>query len=177
MLALDNIQWIRENSEEDVIADASRISLPELRSGKRKFYIFSVNKRVDDTAGVKKMYHQARLTKPEPLPGTTLMRVDPDDPGSCTILWTLPQSESYGSVQGRETIWQPVRLRLRTEVLARPREHDAEGKDDPSEDVRFATSTEGLDNKKPERSSTPWPRRDLVDETLIHLAGRGVFRQ
>ena len=41
------------------------------------------------------MYHQPRLTRPEPLPGTTLIKVDPNEPELATIIWTLPQEENF----------------------------------------------------------------------------------
>jgi len=131
--ALDNIQWIRENSEEDYCRCIQNL-IARAPFGKRKFYIFTVIKRVDDVSGVKKMYHQARLTKPEPLPGTTLMRVDPDDPGSCTILWTLPQIESMGLYKegklfGNQFVYDCVQQFLHDRESMMRKEHD-----DPSED-------------------------------------------
>ena len=53
-------------------------------------------KRVDDLSGIKKMYMQPRLTKPEPLPGTTLMHVDPKNPTYAKIIWTLPNENTFG---------------------------------------------------------------------------------
>jgi hypothetical protein len=42
------------------------------------------------------MYHQARLTKPEPFPGSTLLWCDPNNAGNITIVWTLPNQENFG---------------------------------------------------------------------------------
>lgn len=59
------------------------------------FYIFQFIKRVDDGSGIKKMYHQPRLTRPEPVGGTTLIRVDPKNPEQMKIVWTLPNRENF----------------------------------------------------------------------------------
>jgi hypothetical protein len=133
MYALDNIQWIRENSEEDYCRCIQNL-IARAPFGKRKFYIFTVIKRVDDVSGVKKMYHQPRLTKPEPLPGTTLMRVDPSDPGVCTILWTLPQTENmglydHGKIFGDKFVYDCVQL-FKSDPASMMRPET----DDPSED-------------------------------------------
>jgi hypothetical protein len=90
-----NIEFFKQNSEQDYCKTIRNI-ISSAPFGKRKFYIHSFVKRVDDTSGVKKMYHHPRLTKPEPLPGGTLMRVDPDDIDKVTILWTLPNHENFG---------------------------------------------------------------------------------
>lgn len=90
----DNIEYFKQNSEKDY-SDCIQNIIQSNPFGDNKFYIFSFVKRVDDVSGIKKMYHQARLTKPEPLPGTTLLRVDPRDPGAATIIWTLPNEESF----------------------------------------------------------------------------------
>lgn len=90
----DNIDFFRNNSEEDYCKMVQKIILSNPFKG-NKFYIFQFPKRVDDNSGIKKMYHQARLTKPEPLPGTTLLRCDPRNPDEVEILWTLPQKENF----------------------------------------------------------------------------------
>lgn len=59
-------------------------------SGK-KFYIFSFIKLKD-----KQRFHQPRLTKPEPIPGATLIRVDPKNPEQMELKWTLPSQEYFG---------------------------------------------------------------------------------
>ncbi len=90
----DSIQNFKENSE----TDWTRCVQELIRSkpfGDNKFYIFMFVKRVDDTSGIKKMFHQPRLTKPEPIPGTTLLRVDPRNPTDATIIWTLPNQENF----------------------------------------------------------------------------------
>lgn len=92
---MENVQFFKENSEDDYVKCIQNM-ITSQPFGNNKFYIFSFIKRVDDVAGIKKMYHQARLTKPEPLPGSTLIRVDPRDPGTCHILWTLPNQENFG---------------------------------------------------------------------------------
>lgn len=90
----DSIENFRQNSESDwtkCVQDLVR-SKP---FGNNKFYIFMFVKRVDDVSGIKKMFHQPRLTKPEPLPGTTLLRVDPSKPEEAVIIWTLPNQENF----------------------------------------------------------------------------------
>lgn len=91
---MENTQFWKENSEADYVRCIQNI----IRSkpfGENKFYIFSFVKRVDDITGVKKMYHHPRLTKPEPVPGSTLMRVDPNNPEQAKIIWTLPNQENF----------------------------------------------------------------------------------
>lgn len=56
-----------------------------------KFYIFSFIKLKD-----RQRYHQPRLTKPEPIPGATLLRVDPKNPDEMQLMWTLPSQEYFG---------------------------------------------------------------------------------
>lgn len=92
--AWDNVQFFKQNSEKDYCDTIQNIIKSDPFMG-NKFYIFSFIKRVDDSTGVKKMYHQPRLTKPDPLPGTTLLRADPRDPDTITIIWTLPNQENF----------------------------------------------------------------------------------
>ncbi len=72
------------------------------------FYIFSFVKRIDDVSGVKKMYHQARLTKPDPVPGSTLLRIRPDRPGDAYIIWTLPNEENFGLYKHGKLFGDPI---------------------------------------------------------------------
>lgn len=90
----ENTEFWKQNSEDSYVKCIQDI-IKSKPFGNRKFYIFSFVKRVDDAAGIKKMYHQPRLTRPEPLPGTTLMKVDPRDPEEATIIWTLPNQENF----------------------------------------------------------------------------------
>ena len=94
----ENTDFWRQNTEADYVRCIQNL-IASRPFGDLKFYIFSFVKRVDDTSGLKKMYHQPRLTRPEPLPGTTLMKVDPNDPGTATIVWTLPAEASLGLYQ------------------------------------------------------------------------------
>lgn len=55
-----------------------------------KFYIFSFIKLKD-----RQRFHQPRLTKPEPVPGSTLLRVDPKNPEKMDMCWTLPGQEAF----------------------------------------------------------------------------------
>ena len=56
-----------------------------------KFYIFSFMKLKD-----RERFHQPRLTKPDPVPGGTLIRVDPMHPEEMKLCWTLPSQEHFG---------------------------------------------------------------------------------
>jgi hypothetical protein len=94
-MMLDNVEFFKQNSEQGYV-DCIQNLIVSKPFGDHKFYIFSFVKRIDDDAGIKKMYHQARLTRPEPVPGTTLMKVDPKDPDKAVIIWTLPNQENFG---------------------------------------------------------------------------------
>ena len=92
--ALDSVQNWKENSEQDWVKCVQDL-IQSKPFGDHKFYIFMFVKRVNDITGEKKMYHQPRLTKPEPVPGTTLLRVNPLYPEEATIIWTLPNQETF----------------------------------------------------------------------------------
>jgi len=91
----ENVRFFKENSEHGYVEMIQKIILSDPFFG-NKFYIHSFVKRVNDDTGIKKMYHHPRLTKPEPTPGATLLRVDPKNPSEMRILWTLPNQESFG---------------------------------------------------------------------------------
>jgi len=93
--AFDSIENFKQNSENDWV-DCVQSLIDSKPFGNHKFYIFMFVKRVDDTSGIKKMYHQPRLTKPQPVPGSTLLRVDPNHPEEAKIIWTLPNQENFG---------------------------------------------------------------------------------
>lgn len=90
----DNIEWWKGNSEENYVKCIQDL-IASRPFGDHKFYIFSFVKRVDDESGIKKMYHQPRLTRPQPVPGTTLMKVNPNYPEEAQIIWTLPNEENF----------------------------------------------------------------------------------
>lgn len=96
--ALDSTVHWKENSEADWVACLQDL-IQKKPFGDHKFYVFMFVKRVDDLSGIKKMYMQPRLTKPEPLPGTTLMQVDPKDPGTAKMIWTIPNENTFGLYQ------------------------------------------------------------------------------
>ena len=91
---MDNTEFWKTNSESSYVQCIQEL-IQSKPFGDRKFYIYSFVKRVDDLSGVKKMYHQPRLTRPEPLPGTTLKKVNPKYPEEATIIWTLPNEENF----------------------------------------------------------------------------------
>ena len=90
----ENVDYVRYNSERDYVKCVQNL-IERAPFGKVPFYIFTILKRIDYASGVKKFYHQPRLTKPEPVPGSTLLRVHPQDPGVAKIMWTLPVEESF----------------------------------------------------------------------------------
>ncbi len=87
--ALDSTLHWKEKSEKDWV-ECFQDLIQKRPFGDNKFYVFMFVKRQDDKRGIKKLYMFPRLTKPEPLPGTTLMQVDPRNPEEALIIWTLP---------------------------------------------------------------------------------------
>lgn len=119
--AFDSIQNFKENSESDWVRCVQ--SLVDSRPfGNHKFYIFMFVKRVDDMAGIKKMYHQPRLTKPEPVPGSTLLRVDPNYPEEATIIWTLPNQENFAMYKKGKMFADPFVQECVDKYLNSPKE-------------------------------------------------------
>lgn len=90
----DNVEYFKQNSEKDYVETIQKIIKSDPFFG-HKFYIYSFVKRVDDISGVKKMYHQPRLTRPDPITGTTLLKADPKNPDEVRIIWTLPNEENF----------------------------------------------------------------------------------
>ena len=68
------------------------------------------------------MYHQPRLTRPEPLPGTTLMKVNPMYPEEATIIWTLPNQENFGLYQSGKMFADPFVHECIDKFLKNPRD-------------------------------------------------------
>lgn len=129
----DNTQYWKENSEEGYCRTIQEIIQSDPFEG-HKFYIFQFVKRVDDVSGIKKWYHQPRLTKPEPLPGTTLLRANPKDPGTVTIIWTLPNEENFslygaGKIFGDSFVYECIQ-----KFLHNPRELMKKEEGDVSEE-------------------------------------------
>ena len=92
---LDNVLFFKRDFEKGYCEMIQKI-INSKPFGNHKFYIFQFVKRVDDSSGVKSMKHQARLTKPEPVPGSTLLRCDPNKNDQVDIIWTLPNQENFG---------------------------------------------------------------------------------
>ena len=124
--------WVQNSSD-----DWSRCIRDLITSrpfGDRKFYIFTIVKRVDDAAGIKKMIHQPRLTRPEPLHGTTLLKVDPDNPDEVLVVWTLPDEENislykFGKLFADEFVHSCIE-----KYLKRPKELMEPDPEDPNEE-------------------------------------------
>lgn len=129
----DNIQFFKGNFEKEYCETIQNI-IQSRPFGKYKFYIFQFVKRVDDTTGVKRMIHQPRLTKPEPLPGTTLLRCDPDRPEDVTIIWTLPNQENFGLYKHGKFFSDPFVAECVEKYLKRPGELMKEEEGDLDDD-------------------------------------------
>ena len=93
----DSIKNFKENSQSDWARCVQDLVKSKPIGTTSSIYSCSLKELM--TLRVKKMYHQPRLTKPEPVPGTTLLRVDPHKPGDATIIWTLPNQENFGLYQ------------------------------------------------------------------------------
>lgn len=91
----ENTEYWKQNTESNYVKCIQDM-IASRPFGDNKFYIYSFVKRVDDGSGVKKMYHQPRLTKPFPTPGATLLRADPKDASVIDLMWTIPNEETFG---------------------------------------------------------------------------------
>lgn len=94
-----------------------------------KFYIFSLIKLKD-----RQRFFQPRLTKPEPVPGGTLIRVDPKRPEEMELCWTLPSQEAFGlykesKVFGDQFVYECIQT-----YLNYPKKLMRKDKDDVSEE-------------------------------------------
>ena len=118
---MDNVQFFKQNSEKGYSEMVQKI-IESKPFGNHKFYIFQFVKRVDDNMGIKVMHHQPRLTKPEPLPGTSLLRCDPNDPGQVTIIWTLPNQENFGMYKHGKMFSDPFVHECVKKYLENPKE-------------------------------------------------------
>ncbi len=130
---MDNVQYFKENSEKGYCDMVQKI-IESRPFGNHKFYIFQFVKRVNDDTGVKVMHHQPRLTKPEPVPGTTLLRCDPNDPGHVTIIWTLPNQENFNMYRLGKMFSDPFVHECVEKYLKNPKEMMKPEEGDLSED-------------------------------------------
>ncbi len=129
----ENTEFWKQNSEADYVKCIQGL-IASKPFGDRKFYIFSFVKRMDDNSGYKKMYHQPRLTRPEPVPGTTLMKVDPKYPEEATIIWTLPNQENFGLYQAGKMFSDPFVYECVQKFLKSPRDFMQKDADDLSDE-------------------------------------------
>jgi hypothetical protein len=118
---LDNVEYFKQNSEDGYVKMVEKI-IAQRPFGKHKFYILQFVKRVDDRTGTKKMHHQARLTKPEPFPGSTLLRVDPNQTEQVTIVWTIPNQENFGLYKSGKMFADPFVHECIEKFLKSPQE-------------------------------------------------------
>lgn len=90
-----------------------------------KFYIFSIIKKEKN-----ERFTQPRLTKPYPVPGGTLIQVDPQNPDWMKTCWTLPDSQDfhlfkYKKVFGDRFVWECIYTYLKNpEQLMCPEDGD-----------------------------------------------------
>lgn len=89
-----------------------------------KFYIFSFIKLHD-----RQRFHQPRLTKPDPVPGSTLLRVDPKNPDGMVVCWTLPSQEAFALYKDRKLfadqfVFECIQTYLNNPQHLRRKEHD-----------------------------------------------------
>lgn len=118
---MDNVEFFKQNSEKGYCETVQNI-IQSKPFGKHKFYIFQFVKRVNDEMGVKVMHHQPRLTKPEPVPGSTLLRCDPHNPEEVTIIWTLPNQENFGLYKHGKMFSDPFVHECVKKYLENPKE-------------------------------------------------------
>lgn len=153
--AIDSVQFVKENSRQSYVDTIQSIIKSDPFDG-HPFYIFSFIKRVDDYSGVKKMYHQPRLTRPEPVPGSTLMRVHPQDPGTATIIWTLPNEESFGMYKIGMTFTDPFVFECITTYQKNPKKFMERDEFDLSEEkIREIYKSKLLREKREKRKPLP----------------------
>lgn len=94
-----------------------------------KFYIFSFVKLKD-----RQRFHQPRLTKPEPIPGSTLVRVDPKNPDKMDMCWTLPGQEAFGLYKHKKLFADQYVHECIETYLNNPRQLMKKEKDDVSDE-------------------------------------------
>lgn len=102
--------------------------------GDHKFYDFIFPKRADENSFVQILFHQPRLTKPNPLPGTTLLRLNPKEPDQIGIIWILPHKEAFnnyseGKIYSDPIVYQSIQNYLHHREYLMRREPD-----EPSEE-------------------------------------------
>jgi len=118
-----------------------------------KFYIFSFIKLQN-----KERFHQPRLTKPEPLPGTTLVRVDPKNPDMMTVCWTLPGQEAFNLYKHRKIFSEQFVYECIETYLKNPRHLMKKEKDDVSDEdakrlyTEFRKKIAAMDRSQKERA-------------------------
>jgi hypothetical protein len=94
-----------------------------------KFYIFSFIKLRD-----RQRFHQPRLTKPDPVPGSTLLRVDPKRPEDMTMMWTLPGQEAFNLYKDKKLFADQFVYECIQTYLNNPRKLQKKEPDDLSDE-------------------------------------------
>ena len=105
---IENTISLVNNKIETDYLDMIKKMIEEKPFGKHPFYIFTFPKRTDDLIGVKTIYHQPRLTKPDPMPGTTLIKVNPNREDEIRIIWILPGKESFNMYKKGKRFSDPI---------------------------------------------------------------------
>lgn len=87
---LDEYKNLNDKSLEDFLLDLTY----QRPFGDLKFYVFSFLKHNMKGFEEKTLFHQPRLTKPEPTDSSMLFRLNPRRPGEVEVMWILPDIES-----------------------------------------------------------------------------------
>jgi hypothetical protein len=150
----ENVNFFKENTEHGYVEMINKI-IQSRPFGDVKFYIHSFVKRVDDATGVKKMIHHPRLTKPDPTPGASLIRVDPEMPGEMKVMWTIPNQETFGLYKYKKAfadkfVWECINTYKKNPAQLIQPEPDDLSEDQIKEIYQgIARRTNALKNAKP----------------------------
>ena len=98
-----------------------------------KFYIFSFLKHNMKGMMEKTLYHQPRLTKPEPTDSSMLFRVDPKKAGDVEVIWILPNLEAIEMFQKGKLFEDQVVNESIREYIDNPERMRKPANDDPSD--------------------------------------------
>lgn len=129
---LDQTYEWKENSEKGWV-DCLHEIIAQKPFGNHKFYVFMFLKNVEGITNVKKIYMHPRLTKPDPSPGSTLLKVNPLEPEEAIIIWTLPNIESFGMVDSGKIFSDPLVKKSVDDYLSNPEAMSQPEPDDLSE--------------------------------------------
>lgn len=130
--AIESMHQWKDNSEKDWVDNLQDL-INKKPFGNHKFYVFMFLKNVEGVLDVKKLYMQPRLTKPEPQPGTSLMKVNPLISDTAIMCWTLPHQESFGLYGKGKVFGDPFVKQCIDDYLKNPKAMMRPDPDDLSE--------------------------------------------